>query len=82
LIDQVLVSPAQDVRRNALVRQIDLVKVLDEREDHFVGNQLLSTAVRCRLIPVHGKDAAQFVVGGGHGPHSLRQHLPDVFRDA
>ena len=78
LLDEVLVGPAQDVRRDALVRKVVLVEVRDERVDDLVRDERLAGAVGRGLVPVHGEDAAQLVVGVRHGAHRLRQHLADI----
>ena len=56
------------------------VEVLDERVDDLVRDQL-AVAVRGGLVPVHGEDAAQLLVGGGDAAHGVGQHLADVLGD-
>jgi len=78
LLDEVLVRPAENVGRDARVRQVVLVEVLNERVDDLVRDERLAGAIGGGLVPVHGEDAAQLVVGVGHGTHGLRQDLADV----
>ena len=56
------------------------VEMLDERVDNFVLDQRLAGTIWCGLVPVHRKDAAQFVVGMSHCAHRLGQHLADAGR--
>ena len=58
LLDEVLIGAAENVGRNALVREIVLVEMLDERVDDLVRDQRLARSVRRGLIPVHREDAA------------------------
>ena len=48
LLYEVLVGPAQHISRHAAVRQIVLIKVLDQRMDDFIGDQRLAPTRRVR----------------------------------
>ena len=48
LLDEVLVGAAQDVGRHALVREVVLVEVLDERVDDLVRDERLAASRRAR----------------------------------
>ncbi len=80
LLDQIFVGAAENVGRHALVRQIVLAEMLDQRMDDLVGDQRLAGTVRRGLVPVHREDAAQFLVGLGDGAHRLGQDLAEIER--
>ena len=80
LLDEVLIGPAENVRWNALVRQVMLVEMLDEHVNNLIRDKRLPGSVGRRLVPVHREDAAQLFVGISHGAHRLGQHLADVRR--
>lgn len=57
-----------------------LVEVLHERVNHLVGDERLAGAIGRGLVPIHGEDATQLVVGVRHRAHRLGEHLADVRR--
>ena len=57
LFDEVFVGTPQDVRGYALVREVDLIEMLDEGVDHFVGDELLGATIGGGLIPDHREHA-------------------------
>src|SRR5689334_5892395 len=59
-----------------------LVEVLDERVDYLVRDQWPTRSVRRWLIPVHGKNAAQLVVGARHRAHRLSEDFANIRRSS
>jgi len=78
LLDEVFVSSTEHVRRDALVRKIVFVKMLDQGVDDLVRDKRLPAAIGRGLIPIDRENATQFFVALATARIAVVKTSPDM----
>jgi hypothetical protein len=74
-------SLGKDVRRNALVRQVVFIEVLDEGVNNFVRDKRLARPIGSGLVPVHCEDPSELLIGIRHRSHGMCEDFSNVDAD-